>query len=98
MEWTVQLLQLRTRTRAPSTMRALDVLEQRGEVSAEDAAVLRDSYRFCERTRNRWWLVGSAPTAVDSLPTRPQREIFLPAAKTCALPWRYTTRDHNGAD
>ena len=47
------------------------MLEQRGEVSAEDAAVLRDSYRFCERTRNRWWLVGSAPTAVDSLPTRP---------------------------
>src|SRR5690606_7551285 len=71
VEWTVQLLQLRTRTRAPSTMQALDVLEEQGVVSPEDAAVLRESYRFCERTRNRWWLVGSAPTAVDSLPTRP---------------------------
>jgi glutamate-ammonia-ligase adenylyltransferase len=32
--------------------------------------VLRAAYRFCERTRNRWWLVGSAPAAPDSLPTR----------------------------
>jgi glutamate-ammonia-ligase adenylyltransferase len=77
VEWTVQLLQLRTRTRAPSTMRALDALEEQGVVSPEDAAVLRDSYRFCERTRNRWWLVGSAPTAVDSLPTRPHHLLRL---------------------
>src|SRR5690606_16096242 len=32
VEWTVQLLQLRTRTRAPSTMQALDVLEEQGVV------------------------------------------------------------------
>ena len=35
------------------------------------ADVLRAAYRFCERTRNRWWLVGSAPSAVDALPQRP---------------------------
>jgi glutamate-ammonia-ligase adenylyltransferase len=33
--------------------------------------VLREAYRFCERARNRWWLVGSAPTATDALPARP---------------------------
>jgi glutamate-ammonia-ligase adenylyltransferase len=33
--------------------------------------VLRAAYRFCERTRNRWWLVGSAPPTPDALPQRP---------------------------
>jgi hypothetical protein len=32
--------------------------------------VLRSAYRFCERTRNRWWLVGNAPTSADALPQR----------------------------
>ncbi len=32
--------------------------------------MLRAAYRFCEHARNRWWLVGSAPTAPDSLPVR----------------------------
>jgi glutamate-ammonia-ligase adenylyltransferase len=70
VEWTVQLLQLRTGIREPSTLRALDELEAAGAIGADDAAVLRAAYRFCERTRNRWWLVGSAPAAPDSLPTR----------------------------
>jgi len=70
VEWTVQLLQLRTGIRGPSTLRALDELEAAGAIGADDAAVLRAAYRFCERTRNRWWLVGSAPAAPDSLPTR----------------------------
>ncbi|HEX6569808.1 MAG TPA: hypothetical protein VF015_11605, partial [Acidimicrobiales bacterium] len=70
IEWTVQLLQLRTGTRAPSTMGALAALEAAGVVEPDDAAVLRSAYRFCERARNRWWLVGSAPAATDALPAR----------------------------
>jgi [glutamine synthetase] adenylyltransferase / [glutamine synthetase]-adenylyl-L-tyrosine phosphorylase len=70
VEWTVQLLQLRTGIRSPSTMGALDALTEAGAVSAEDGDVLRAAYRFCERTRNRWWLVGSAPAAADALPQR----------------------------
>ncbi|HET6832790.1 MAG TPA: bifunctional [glutamine synthetase] adenylyltransferase/[glutamine synthetase]-adenylyl-L-tyrosine phosphorylase [Acidimicrobiales bacterium] len=71
VEFTVQLLQMRTGTRAPSTMGALERLSSAGVVSGDDADVLRAAYRFCERTRNRWWLVGSAPSAVDALPQRP---------------------------
>ena len=71
VEWTVQLLQLRTGTRVPSTMGALAALEQAGVVDPGDAAVLRAAYRFCEQARNRWWLVGSAPTFTDALPSRP---------------------------
>jgi [glutamine synthetase] adenylyltransferase / [glutamine synthetase]-adenylyl-L-tyrosine phosphorylase len=71
VEFTVQLLQMRTGTHAPSTMGALDRLASAGVVSGEDADILRAAYRFCERTRNRWWLVGSAPSAVDALPQRP---------------------------
>jgi [glutamine synthetase] adenylyltransferase / [glutamine synthetase]-adenylyl-L-tyrosine phosphorylase len=71
VEFTVQLLQMRTGTRAPSTMGGLDRLSSAGVVSGDDADVLRAAYRFCERTRNRWWLVGSAPSAVDALPQRP---------------------------
>jgi [glutamine synthetase] adenylyltransferase / [glutamine synthetase]-adenylyl-L-tyrosine phosphorylase len=70
VEWTVQLLQLRTGTRTPSTMGALAALEAAGVVEADDAEVLRAAYRFCERARNRWWFVGSAPTAADALPGR----------------------------
>jgi glutamate-ammonia-ligase adenylyltransferase len=71
VEFTVQLLQMRTGTKAPSTMAALERLSSAGVVSGDDAGVLRAAYRFCERTRNRWWLVGSAPSAVDALPQRP---------------------------
>jgi [glutamine synthetase] adenylyltransferase / [glutamine synthetase]-adenylyl-L-tyrosine phosphorylase len=71
VEFTVQLLQMRTGTRAPSTIGALDRLSSAEVVSGEDGDILRAAYRFCERTRNRWWLVGSAPSAVDALPQRP---------------------------
>jgi [glutamine synthetase] adenylyltransferase / [glutamine synthetase]-adenylyl-L-tyrosine phosphorylase len=77
VEFTVQLLQMRTGTRAPSTMGALDQLASAGVVSDEDAEVLRAAYRFCERTRDRWWLVGSAPSAVDALPQRPDDLLHL---------------------
>lgn len=77
VEWTVQLLQLRTGTRAPSTMGALDALASAGVVDGDDAEVLREAYRFCERARNRWWLVGSAPAVTDALPTRPDALLHL---------------------
>ena len=35
---------------------------------ADDAAVLAESYRFCELTRNRWFLVKGA--AGDALPAK----------------------------
>ncbi len=77
VEWTVQLLQLRTGTRAPSTTRALAALEAAAAVEPDDADVLLTAYRFCERARNRWWLVGSAPAAADALPTRPNDLLHL---------------------
>ena len=59
VEWTVQLLQLRTATRGPGTLNALDHLERAGALGTADAASLREAYRFCVRTRNRWHLVGN---------------------------------------
>jgi glutamate-ammonia-ligase adenylyltransferase len=70
VEWTVQLLQLRSGTRAPSTVDALAALEAADVIAADDAEVLRAAYRFCEQVRNRWWLVGSAPATADALPSR----------------------------
>jgi glutamate-ammonia-ligase adenylyltransferase len=59
VEWTAQLLQLRTGTRATGTREALDLLERAGALDAADAVSLREAYRFCGRTRNRWHLVGN---------------------------------------
>lgn len=70
VEWTVQLLQLRHGVRAPGTMAALDALVAVSAVSEGEAEVLRAAYRFCERARNRWWLVGSGPPHSDALPQR----------------------------
>ena len=47
-------------------METLPRLVERGLLAADDAAVLADSYRFCERTRNRWFLVKGSKG--DSLP------------------------------
>ncbi len=59
VEWTAQLLQLRTGVRASSTREALDRLVAAGALGVGDAAKLKDAYRFCTRTRNRWHLVGN---------------------------------------
>ena len=67
VEWTVQLLQLRTGLRAEGTLDALGALAGAGAVSADDAAVLTEAYRFCEVTRNRLYLVRGH--AGDSLPS-----------------------------
>ncbi len=80
VEWTVQLLQLRTGVRSPSTMGAIDGLVAAGALTPEDATVLRDAYRYCECARNRWWLVGSAPPAADALPQRPADQSRLAAS------------------
>ena len=68
VEWTVQLLQLRHRVRAPGTMDALEALVDLGALTPGESDVLATAYRFCERTRNRWWLVGSEPSSGDALP------------------------------
>ena len=71
VEWTVQLLQLQHRVRGPGTLEALEALAAAGVVSAPDAQVLSQAYRFCERTRDRLYLVRGGPG--DSLPTQPEQ-------------------------
>jgi glutamate-ammonia-ligase adenylyltransferase len=73
IEWTVQLLQLRHRIPEASTHTALEILGDRGVLDPADLVALRDAYRFCERTRNRWHLVGALPgggSPGDALPTQ----------------------------
>jgi glutamate-ammonia-ligase adenylyltransferase len=55
---------------ATGTIQALRALEARGHVAGEDATVLEEAYRFCERTRNRWFLINGS--GGDSLPQRPE--------------------------
>ena len=79
VEWTAQLLQLRTGTRATATREALDQLERSGALTAKDASALRDAYAFCAKTRNRWHLVGSyvagaggvVGSGADAMPRQP---------------------------
>jgi glutamate-ammonia-ligase adenylyltransferase len=68
VEFTAQLLQLEHGVRSPSTTDALDRLRVAGVLTPDDHRVLTDAYRFCERTRNRWFLVNSGPG--DALPPR----------------------------
>ena len=73
VEWTVQLLQLRSQVAQSSTLAALDALTAQGALDGDDAAALRASYVFCEHTRNRWHLVGALPGGTgpgDALPAR----------------------------
>jgi [glutamine synthetase] adenylyltransferase / [glutamine synthetase]-adenylyl-L-tyrosine phosphorylase len=62
VEWTVQLLQRRhghrnAALRTPSTMGALDVLQDDGLIDHRDAVWLRDGYRFLSELRNRLYLL-----------------------------------------
>ena len=70
VEFCAQLLQLHHGVRAAGTMAALGALEAAGALSPEDRTVLAEAYRFCERTRNRLFLVRGAPG--DALPNRPE--------------------------
>ena len=68
IEFCAQLLQLEHGVRSPNTATTLDELRAADHLAEEDHAILLEAYRFCERTRNRWFLVNSGPG--DSLPTR----------------------------
>jgi glutamate-ammonia-ligase adenylyltransferase len=70
IEFTVQLLQLRHRVPGAATIAALDALVEAGHLPHDDAVVLEEAYRFCERTRNRSFLVVGPG---DSLPIRPEQ-------------------------
>jgi glutamate-ammonia-ligase adenylyltransferase len=74
VEWTAQLLQLRTGGREPSvrvpgTLAALEALAGAGAPDPGEAGWLADAYRLCQRIRNLAYLVAGRP--VDSLPTDP---------------------------
>ncbi|HTJ76932.1 MAG TPA: bifunctional [glutamine synthetase] adenylyltransferase/[glutamine synthetase]-adenylyl-L-tyrosine phosphorylase [Acidimicrobiales bacterium] len=71
VEFCAQLLQLRTGVRSPGTMAALAALESAGALSSDDHAVLAEAYRFCERARNRLFLVRGTPG--DALPARSEQ-------------------------
>ena len=75
VEWTVQLLQLRHQVAAAGTLAGLGELVAAGAVSDGDAELLGDAYRFCEQTRNRWFLVNGAPG--DALPAMGARLTHL---------------------
>ncbi len=68
VEFTVQLLQLQHGIQAPGTMAALARLAAAGVLDHHDLEVLADAYRYCERTRNRWFLIKGGRG--DSLPQR----------------------------
>ena len=73
VDFTVQLLQLQhgarhPEVRATSTIDALHQLRAAGLLEAGDADALEEAYRFCEHTRNRWYLVRGAKS--DALPTQ----------------------------
>ncbi len=72
VEFTVQLLQLvhggeDPDVRASGTIDALERLRAHDVLDADDAAVLEEAYRFCERARNALYLQTAHPS--DSLPT-----------------------------
>ncbi|MDP8928322.1 MAG: bifunctional [glutamine synthetase] adenylyltransferase/[glutamine synthetase]-adenylyl-L-tyrosine phosphorylase, partial [Actinomycetota bacterium] len=71
VEWTVQLFQQRhgrrdPRLRTPSTLMALDALQDLGLVEPRDAQWLREGYRFVTSMRNRLYLLRQRD--VDVLP------------------------------
>ena len=71
VEFTAQLLQLQHGIESPGTMAALEKLAAAGVLDRTDHAVLAAAYRFCERTRNRLFLLTGAPG--DSLPQQSER-------------------------
>ena len=71
VEFCVQLLQLRHHVRETATMGALEKLREARHLTDDDAEVLADAYRFCERTRNRWFLIKGQGS--DALPSRPEQ-------------------------
>jgi [glutamine synthetase] adenylyltransferase / [glutamine synthetase]-adenylyl-L-tyrosine phosphorylase len=75
IEFTAQMLQLRHGVAATGTVDALERLVAVDALDAQDADILIEAYRFCERTRNRWYLVNSGPG--DALPSAPNELLWL---------------------
>lgn len=75
IEFTAQLLQLQHGVRTTGTMATLEALITAGVLDPDDGDILMTSYRFCERARNRWYLVNSKPG--DSLPNSPEQLLWL---------------------
>ncbi len=75
IEFCTQLLQLDHGVRGAATVPALDELTRVGALDREDRDVLVTSYRFCERVRNRWFLVNSGPG--DALPQQMEKLTHL---------------------
>ncbi len=73
VEWTAQLLQLRSRVPAEGTLAALHALSDDGVLDGGDAVVLVEAYRFCTRTRNRLFLLQGGKA--DSLPARGSNDL-----------------------
>jgi glutamate-ammonia-ligase adenylyltransferase len=72
VEWTVQMLQLehapqRAALRSPSTLAALDAIQDEGLLDHRDVEWLRDGYRFAVTVRNRLALLRQRDT--DVLPS-----------------------------
>ena len=70
IEFTVQLLQLRHRVPGSATLDALSALVEAGHLPVDEGGVLEEAYGFCERARNRSFLVVGPG---DALPIRPER-------------------------
>ncbi len=71
VEFTAQLLQLEhggdhPEVRAPGTIEALELLRDAAFLAPDDAEVLEEAYRFCERARNARYLQSASPS--DALP------------------------------
>jgi [glutamine synthetase] adenylyltransferase / [glutamine synthetase]-adenylyl-L-tyrosine phosphorylase len=69
IEWTIQLLQQRhgcdePLARSPSTMTALDGLQDAGLITSSDADKLREGYRFLGHVRDRLYLLRHRDTDV----------------------------------
>ena len=75
IEFTVQMLQLQYQVKATGTLDGLRALTQGDVIAEDDAELMAEAYRFCERVRNRWFLVNSAPG--DSLPSQPEPLAWL---------------------
>ncbi|MBA3302610.1 MAG: hypothetical protein H0U26_01910 [Acidimicrobiia bacterium] len=71
VEFCAQLLQLQHGVAEPGTMRALVRLSDAGALAPADSSVLAEAYRFCERVRNRLYLVQGSGS--DALPRAPER-------------------------
>ncbi len=95
VEFTVQLLQLlhggdRPELRAPATIDALERLRAAGMLLDDDADVLEEAYRFCERARNARYLQSGAAVRRPSRrshrarTSRPAPRVRPPAAHHAA--------------